>query len=315
MDVEPQKLFADLTSFSKDEKKGPTECLRLMEILNRFLIEEQVNSSIIDLYLIHIFNKSHGLIRFLNEITKNKNLKNAAIKGVEILYTLVSNFDKSRLAENNVLDIYSLCINIIQSDAPADVKVKVLELLLISLQKYDICMENNEVSSVYQQILASLQNALKQKHSDTGGSKDYLSQKYNYYVSNSKEIQLLFVRHFESELVKSKKSQYVVCGFFTGFSYYCEIYPLDDKTDKVLIQRLYELLKILVVPKDRTRIGNRAAMLFLANNGTVFRGPMLKDYKYWHNKLLNWLNTGDDDKKSWCNCFTSLFSNHLCVFK
>lgn len=47
MEIDPAIFFKDLTTFTKDIKRGPNECLRLLETLNRNLIEEQLNSSFI----------------------------------------------------------------------------------------------------------------------------------------------------------------------------------------------------------------------------------------------------------------------------
>ncbi|KAJ8958549.1 hypothetical protein NQ314_006388 [Rhamnusium bicolor] len=304
MDIDPQSFFGDLTTYSHDVKGGPYQCYRLLETLNRNLIEEQINSSFIDLYLIHIFEKSNGLIYFIETTIKNKNFKNATNRAVEILYTLVNNFP-SRLVESNILDIYSLSINLIKSNATSEVKVKILELLLVSLEKLDICIETEAVSSIYKQLLSSLQNALRQNHSDTVKHKElvvlgFFVKRYQYLVSNPKESQQLFIRSLEPEILKPKKSQNIICGFFLGFSYYCESFPLnlDNTDDKKLIERLYKFIKVLVVPSDKIKIGNRAAILFLSNNINVFGELLLKEYKFWHTKLLNWLELGADDKKA-----------------
>lgn len=47
MDIDPASFFMDLSAFTKDIKRGPSECLRLLETLSRNLIEEQLNSSFI----------------------------------------------------------------------------------------------------------------------------------------------------------------------------------------------------------------------------------------------------------------------------
>lgn len=121
----------------------------------------------IDLFLIHIFEKSSGLINFLDVAIKFKDFKNPVIKAVEILYTLVNNFP-SRLVESNIIDIYTFCNTIIKVNTISEVKVKALDLLYVSLEKLDICFETNDISSTYNGLLNSLQFALKQKHCDTG---------------------------------------------------------------------------------------------------------------------------------------------------
>lgn len=91
----------------------------------------------------------------------------------------------------------------------------------------------------------------------------YFAKRYQYLISKHKELQLLFVRNLDPELFKPKKSQHIICGFFTGFSYFCESFPLDltKNEDKKLIEKLYKLMHNLVVPTEKIKIGNRGNVL------------------------------------------------------
>lgn len=117
--------------------------------------------------MIHLFEKNNGLIHFLEISIKIKDFKSSVIKAVEILYTIVNNFP-CRLVESNILDIYTFCNTVIKFHTFSEIKVKALDLLFVSFEKLDICFDTNDVSSTYKELLNSLQNALKQKHSDTG---------------------------------------------------------------------------------------------------------------------------------------------------
>ncbi|KAJ8918257.1 hypothetical protein NQ315_014127 [Exocentrus adspersus] len=299
MESDPVRFFQQLKEFTKNLKEGPRQCLRLLETLNRNLIEEQINSSFIDLFLIHIFEKSNGLMLPLSR----KNSKKAVLKALEILYTLVNNFS-NRLVRNNILDIYTLCNVVIKLHTVSEIKVKALELLLISFEKLDSSLETNDLSNVYTELLDSLQFALKQKHCDTVKHKElialgYFAKRYQYLISNPRDLRLLFVRNLDTEFFKPKKSQNIICGFFIGFSYFCESFPLDitKSEDKTLVEKLYRLIHSLVIPTDKTKFGNRAALSFLANHITLFGNLLLKDYKYWHMKLLQWLEMGMEERK------------------
>lgn len=60
MDIDPQNFFQVLRDRSKDQIKGPTECHRLVTILNYNLTEEQLNTSLIGKYLwLFFFYFSH----------------------------------------------------------------------------------------------------------------------------------------------------------------------------------------------------------------------------------------------------------------
>lgn len=62
------------------------------------------------------------------------------------------------------------------------------------------------------------------------------------------------------EGVKPKISQSVLCGFFTGFMHFCEIYNLqkENEEDYKIIKMLYSKIKILgVLSNDKIKIANR----------------------------------------------------------
>lgn len=91
----------------------------------------------------------------------------------------------------------------------------------------------------------------------------YFAKRYQYLISKPKDLQLLLVRNLDPELFKPKKSQHIICGFFTGFSYFCESFPLDltKNDDKKLIEKLYKLMNTLVLPTDKMKIGNRGNLI------------------------------------------------------
>lgn len=41
-----------------------------------------------------------------------------------------------------------------------------------------------------------------------------------------------------------------------------------------------------------------AGIMFLANNMTLFEEYLLKDYRYWHENMLKWLQAGIEEIKS-----------------
>lgn len=93
--------------------------------------------------------------------------RNTLTKAMEILYTIVNNFP-SQLSDKNILNIYSISTKIIKSNTDFVVKNKLFELLLLCFQKVDGCLENNDSTIVYKDLLNSLRTAVMQKHSESG---------------------------------------------------------------------------------------------------------------------------------------------------
>ncbi|KAG5877905.1 hypothetical protein JTB14_011621 [Gonioctena quinquepunctata] len=307
MDTDPQHFFQDLSRFLKDDIIGPHETHRLLDTLNRNLIGEQVNSSIIDVYLIHIFHTSDGLLQFIETSARKKKFKKASIQAVEILCTIVNNFP-TRVQEHDILSIYTMCTKIMKSDTDSLIKVKVFQLLQISLEKNEGCVESKKASTVYGDFLTSLLSALVQKHSDTVKNKEmtvlgYFAKKYPYLISDPKKVQQTFWRNFETLVAKPnrKVSQNVLEGFFLGFMYFLEAFPLKPEIseNKKIADKLYKSLKGLVTVSKTERIksGNRAALLFLANNVAIFKENLLEEYEFWHSKLPVWLTFGAEERK------------------
>lgn len=197
MEVYPHTFFNDLNEYSRDAKKGPLETELLLSILLRTLSEEEFNkndignyyqtiiffvmkSFISDIYLIHIFHPSHGLINFIQTSLGNNAYKNAQVKALEILYIIVENF-RSDLSNENILCIYSISAKIITSNSHAMVKDRLFELLILCLEKLDRCLESDSWLEC-KNLLNSLKMAVNQKHSDSGIalniSNFYLDQLY-----------------------------------------------------------------------------------------------------------------------------------------
>lgn len=90
----------------------------------------------------------------------------------------------------------------------------------------------------------------------------FFVKKFSYLIDEStmKEIKALFWRTFQMEGVKPKISQPVLCGFFTGFMHFCEIYNLQRETeeDYKIIQKLYGKIKELaILSTERIKVANR----------------------------------------------------------
>ncbi|CAH1171231.1 unnamed protein product [Phaedon cochleariae] len=304
MEIDLKVVFQDLNFHLKDDQKGPLECIRLLDLLNRNLTEEQVDSSLIDVYLIYIFHTSDGLLQFIETSVKNKPFKKASAKAVEILFTTINNFP-AKVPERDILSIYTLSIKIVNSDTDSSVKLKLFELLQLCVEKYDGCTEDRHAKSVYEALLKAILHALMQKHTDTVKGKEmaflgWYAKKYPYYVTDPKKIKQILWMNFEKQIAQPKKiSQYILGGFFDGFRYFLESFPLDVESNdgKKISATLYKALKTLVVTKERLKLGNRAALLFLANNIDLFKEKLLEEYEFWHNKLLVWLTFGVEDKK------------------
>ncbi|XP_023014378.2 DNA-dependent protein kinase catalytic subunit [Leptinotarsa decemlineata] len=307
MDIDPQYFFKELSSFLNDDVNGPRQTHRLLDTLNRNLIEEQIDSSVIDIYLLHIFHTHDGLLQFIETAVKNKNFNNASKVAVDILYTIVNNFP-SKVPDKDILSIFTLCTKILKSNTDGFVKVKLFQLLLVSLEKSDSWVDSKNAASVVEDLLGALLHAVSQKHSDSVKSKEltilgFFAKKYPYFIQDSRGIQQSFWRNFEihvAVLPFKKVTQNVIEGFFVGFKYFLESFPLKVGTTeyKKIVENLYKTIKILVVPKERIRLGNRAAMLFLANNTALFEENLLAEYEFWHRKLTDWLTMGSDDRKA-----------------
>lgn len=88
-------------------------------------------------------------------------------------------------------------------------------------------------------------------------------KKFFYFIDEStrKEIKNLFWRTFQMELANPiKTSQYILCGFFTGFMHFCEIHNLqrENEEDNKIIQKMYLKIKNLaILPKEKIKIANR----------------------------------------------------------
>lgn len=64
MEIDPASVFKDLITFTNDLKRGPNESLRLLQTLNRNLIEEQINSSYIGIESLIFFITINSNILF-----------------------------------------------------------------------------------------------------------------------------------------------------------------------------------------------------------------------------------------------------------
>lgn len=122
-----------------------------------------------DIYLIHIFHPSHGLLLFIEKTLGKTDYKTTQNKALEILVTVVNNF---QISNKYVLYIYSLSAKIIKSNTDATVKYRVFDLLMVCFEKIDRYLENNDAVLICKELLNSLRVALSQKHSDTGKSKN-----------------------------------------------------------------------------------------------------------------------------------------------
>lgn len=100
----------------------------------------------------------------------------------------------------------------------------------------------------------------------------YFVKKYSYLIDDvlRKEIKSTFWRTFQLEAMNTKKqSQNILCGFFTGFMHYCEIYKLqkENSEDNKLIKQLYPLLtKLAVLTNDRIKTANRGELIKIKLN-------------------------------------------------
>lgn len=95
----------------------------------------------------------------------------------------------------------------------------------------------------------------------------YFVKRFSYLVDDvqKKEIKAIFWITFQKEINNPKISQKILCGFFKGFMYYCEIYHLrkENVEDNKIIKTLYTQIKNLAIfreEKEKTRtikIANR----------------------------------------------------------
>ncbi|XP_050298315.1 DNA-dependent protein kinase catalytic subunit-like isoform X2 [Anthonomus grandis grandis] len=319
MDIEPQNFFQILWEHSRDNLRGPTECQRLLAILNYNLTEEQLNESLIDLYLLHLFDQNVGLFKFLLDVCSNSKFDNASSKALEIIYTLINNFP--RKVEEYILDINDKCLRMLQVKAAAKVKTRILDVLLISIEKIDKCLENQQR---YMDLYHGINFCLKQEiHPDSVRSKEFiliglLCKRLSYLegiIQDSENIKKYFYTQLDKQMFKGKlQSQYIIHGIFTGLSYFCEGFPLNLNLPEnaVIAKKLYDYIETLsnITCDVKIRVGNRAAIAFLASNMKIFMKSVVTKYKQWHKKLLmTWLSSGLEEKKAGEECLRILLLN------
>ncbi|KAJ3665343.1 hypothetical protein Zmor_000841 [Zophobas morio] len=300
MDLDPRHFFTLLHQYLENENTGPRQCNQLIINLNDVLTREQVNLPDLDLYLQCLFNKSQGLLDFVTKIVNKKQFKSSVISVFEIIYTLINNF--SSKLEKYITVIYDICFKVIKSSlVTSDEKVKALEVVTLSFEKINKCLDYPEC---YNDVYNSLLKTISIKKGDTVQEKIFkalgaFAKHFQYLISNHESLKSIFVSALEAQMVQKDFSNGVVCGVFTGLDYFCESFPLDPKSkeDEIIINRLCKYLDRMTVPTSRIKIANRAALTFLGNNMSIFVNLMIENIQHWHETLLKWLDYGADDQK------------------
>ncbi|CAG9767394.1 unnamed protein product [Ceutorhynchus assimilis] len=312
MDIDPQNFFQTLKNQSTDSFKGPTECLRLLAILNYNFTEEQLDASLVDLYIYHIFNKTNGIFSFILEVVNNSKFDYATGKSFELIYTILNNF--SNKIGDSVLDINDKCLKVLQSSASAKVKTKALDVLLISFEKIDKCLENQEkYAAVFDGVRACLIQAI---HTDSIRQKEFMAiglfvKKFRYLITGPDSLKNYFIMQLDRQIVKGP-SQSVLYGIFTGLNYFCESFPLslENPDDAVIIEKLYKYIRDLSKAEGKVKYANRAALCFFASYMNLFMKTVINEYKQWHKRLLvEWLNMGIEEKKAGEQALKALLMN------
>ncbi|XP_066140487.1 DNA-dependent protein kinase catalytic subunit-like [Euwallacea fornicatus] len=301
MDIEPQNFFHILREHSRDSINGSAECHRLLTILNYNLTEEQLNTTIIDLYILYIFDKSNGLLSFVLENISTPKFDHSCVKSLEIVYTLISNF--SHHIEEYILDINEKCLKLLQSKASARIKTKVLDVLIISFEKVDRSLDFQlEYTQIFEGIRACLISGI---HSDSIRQKEFsviglFSKKFQYLVIEPNDLKKLFISELDRTMVRGP-SQHILHGVFTGLKYFCESFNLscNNSEDAVILDKLYKHIDKLSKSQADQRFGNRAALEFFSCYMNFFENTLITTYKVWHKKLLRgWMAMkGFEDRK------------------
>lgn len=118
----------------------------MKKIINHILI------NFLDNYLLFIFNREYGIIKFINIILQKKTFKKTKIQCFELLYLLVNNFP-SRM-EKHFSIMNEICLMMLKSSfGSADEKVKALTLICLMLTKIDV---NLEYTNVYVDLYKTL---------------------------------------------------------------------------------------------------------------------------------------------------------------
>ncbi|XP_030758783.1 DNA-dependent protein kinase catalytic subunit-like [Sitophilus oryzae] len=298
MDIEPHNFFQILKEHASDPFKGPSECERLLSILNYNLTEEQMNASLLDLYLVNMFSEDHGIFSFIQDVGTGCNFNKQIIKCLEIIYALINNFPSK--IEKYVLGINKSCVKILLSKASAQVKAKAADVLLIGFEKIDKCLENQEE---YLKMFNALSN-LPQDHADIVKEKEYIlkgmfAKRFSYLVHNPRNLKYAFINKLDSVMSK-QPSQGLLTGLFVGLEHYCEGFPIqpENPEDKKIIKSLYEYIRSLSSPKCDRRTANRAALHFFGKHMDLFVSLVVKEFKSWHKRLYkDWLNMGKEEQR------------------
>ncbi|XP_066255512.1 DNA-dependent protein kinase catalytic subunit-like [Euwallacea similis] len=301
MDIEPQNLFHILREHSRGSVNDPAECHRLLTILNYNLTEEQLNTTLIDLYIFYIFDKANGLLSFVLENILNPKFDNSCVKSLEIVYTLISTF--SHNIEEYILDINQKCLKLLQSRASARIKIKVLDVLTISFQKVDRSLDFQlEYTQIFKGIRACLISGI---HPDSVRQKEFsviglFAEKFRYLIREPNEIKKFFISELDRTMVKGP-SQGTLHGVFTGLKYFCKSFSLthDNPEDIEILGKLYTYIDNLSKTQADQRHGNRAALEFFSCYMNLFENKLITTYKVWHKKLLmGWMAMkGFEDRK------------------
>ncbi|XP_056648968.1 DNA-dependent protein kinase catalytic subunit-like isoform X1 [Diorhabda sublineata] len=304
MELDPQTFFSKLNKSIHDSTYN--ESFRILDSFNRILNEEQTDREFIDSYLPHIFHTENSLLKFVNSARKNKCLKKSCEKALEIIYTILNNC-YSRIPEKDILLVYSVASEIFHSTTDSSIKCKFFDIVQKSLELNDGCVSTS-ATIVYKNIVNKIMMSIRQTSADSVKAKEmellgYISKKFPFILDKPQDIKSRFWYCFDMYCasIQRKLSQKVLEGFYNGYGYYIESFPmnLNFGDDKMKLDSFYKNLKHLVIlnEKERIKIGNKAAIKFFSNYSWMFKDHLLKEYKYWHEKLLVWFTFNADCQK------------------
>ncbi|GJQ83173.1 hypothetical protein Trydic_g18200 [Trypoxylus dichotomus] len=257
-------------------------------------LEKELSESVIDNYVLNVFDESYGLLSFIQKTVDRRIYRNVisdAIKVcLDIIYTLLNNAIQK--VEKHTPKIRDICLRILLTcNSTAHEKRKSLNVFLLIVEKTDYFPDGYPSrEEVFGKLYCCYESASGEVLAFTIKIMGTMLKRYPYIMNDPYNL-------FKSILLKLKvnktnKSDTPVRDCFFFLTEFLAVYS------DVEVAEIYCCIKARMSLDIYRKSSHREGLNLLQKHIVLFKQHVYDDALFWYNKLNEWLEMGAENAKA-----------------
>ncbi|XP_025836118.1 DNA-dependent protein kinase catalytic subunit-like [Agrilus planipennis] len=275
----------------------------------------QLPLTVIDFHLVNIFNKSDGLLKFIENVICIEQFRPALVHSLKLLSIIINTMGQR--IKKNAVDVVTVCQKIITSNARSDDKFSALIIIECIIEQHLI--NHDVVIELYNDLCKSFE--LKRTSKGISNIPIVFYVFFCVYILVESQIAIVLgtiMKHFNNvfdcnsffeKLIKNIEYELYACenqktatlkateGCMVGLSKALESCSTEIIPERK--QKLLDCLESLVKSTNaKIKVAFRAALNLLKMHMNLFAKEIYVRYKEWYKYFMHWLQseTGENKK-------------------